>query len=344
MKIVSNKPTITRRELEGVLDCLIHDELDTGGPVKTFEQTMSEMTGLKFALATNSITAAYHLIFQALQIDADSEVIMPSFSNMAPYNALSILGGKPVLVDNDENSLFPSSAQIKACITEKTKAIIIGHTFGFHFPLEELADLTIPIIEDISHAIGTENNEHPVGSTPSFAIISFAPSMIITTGNGGMVLTNNTKYFSTMRDFRGNSETTVNYEYAMTDIQGAMGISQMMKLKEFLRRRREIARKYSDALRITSHKAPMPFNEGFAYQSFPVLFDSSGEKVVKYWKKNGIETIRPIETPLHTLMGYRGLDYPNSDRLSKKLYTIPLYPTLTKKEIERIARLLASFI
>lgn len=343
MKIVSNKPTITRKELEGVLDCLINDELTTGNPVKNFENALQELLGQKFCLALNSLTAAYHLVFKALELNPDDEVIMPSFSGPAPLSALSLVGAKAVLADCEENTLSPSAETIQSKITPNTRAVIINHTFGFHAPMDDIAALQLPIIEDISYAIGSEYNDIPVGRTSTFAVASFAPSMIITTGNGGAVFTGNSRYFSVMRELR-NGDTALNLEYAMTDFQGAMGFFQLSKLKEFLKRRREIAKIYTGALRLTTHKPAYNYNESFAYQAFPVIFDAPAESIQKYWKKNGVEVTIPFAAPLHKYLGCKALDYPNTERLSKKLYTVPLYPTLTKKEIDQIEKLLIGFI
>ena len=344
MKIVSSKPTITRKDLEGVLDCMIHDELNTGSPVKTFESAVSDITTLKYPLAVNSLVSAYILIFRALDISPDDEVIIPSFYSGAPLCAMKLTGGKPVIVDSSQSSVFPSVEQIKEKITEKTKAVILPDSFGFHAETEGLQETGIPVVADISHSIGTEVNEKPAGSYAAFAVASFAPSMIITTGNGGMVLTNNSKYFSVMREMRSGSDETPGFDFTMTDLQGAMGVSQVMKLKDFIRRRREIALKYYESLRITSHKPVFPYSDSFAYQSFPVLFDSPADRLDKYWKKNGIEIEKTIPAPLHALLGLKGFDFPNADRLSKKLFSLPLYPTLTKKEIDKIAKTLAAFI
>lgn len=344
MKIVSSKPTITRMDLEGVLDCMIHDELNTGSPVKTFESAVSDITTLKYPLAVNSLVSAYILIFRALDISADDEVIIPSFYSSTPLSAMKLTGGKPVIVDSSQSSVFPSVEQIKEKITGKTKAVILSDSCGFHAETEGLQDAGIPVIADISHSIGTEVNEKPAGSYASFAVASFAPSMIITTGNGGIVLTNNSKHFSVMREMRSGSDETPGFDFTMTDLQGAMGVSQVMKLKDFIRRRREIALKYYESLRITSHKPVFPYSDSFAYQSFPVLFDSPADRLDKYWKKNGIEIEKTVPAPLHTLLGLKGFDFPNADRLSKKLFSLPLYPTLTKKEIDKIAKSLAAFI
>jgi perosamine synthetase len=344
MKIVSNRPTITRKELEAVLDCLINDELVAGESIKNFETSIAKMIGLKYSLATSSLTAAYHLVFKALEIGDSDEVIMPSFFSQAPLSALLLTGGKAVLVDNEKDSIFPAVTDIKGKISEKTKAIVMGHLFGFHAQFRDLENINIPIIEDISHSIGTEIDEVPAGRNGSLTVTSFDPTGIITTGNGGMVLTNNSKYYSTMKDFRGNGEQHLHFDYSMTDFQGAMGTSQLAKLPNLLFRRREIARIYHDSIRITPHKTPFQFSEMFAYQSFPLLFNMSNEKVEGYWRKNRIEVLRPIEYPLHNLLGLNGADYPNCERFSKKLFAVPLYPTLSRRDIEKISKNIGGFI
>ncbi|OHD65694.1 MAG: hypothetical protein A2176_13745 [Spirochaetes bacterium RBG_13_51_14] len=344
MRIVSNRPTITRKELEAVLDCLIKDELVAGESVKNFEVSIAKMIGFKYALATNSLTSAYHLAFKALEIGEADEVIIPSFFPQAPLSALSMAGGTAVLVDNEKDSLFPSTAEIIANISEKTRAIVTGHLFGFHFPFQGLEETPVPVIEDISHSIGTEIDDVPTGRNGAISVASFDPAGIMTTGNGGMVLTNNSKYYSIMKDFRGNAEHHLHFDYSMPDFQAAMGISQLAKLPDLLSRRREIAKIYHESLRITSHKTPYHYNDRFAYQSFPVLFTVSNEKIDTYWRKSRIAVGRSIGYPLHHLMGRNGADYPNCERYSKKLFSVPLYPTLSRKDVEKISKYLANFI
>lgn len=344
MKILSNKPTITRKELEGVLDCMIKDEFTAGNSVKNFEASLASMIGLKYPLAVSSLTAAYHLIFCALDLQGGDEVIVPSYFDPAPLAAAKLAGVKIVPVDSEENSIFPSIENIKSAINENTKAVIIGHTFGFHFDEPEIYELKIPVIEDISHSLGTELHDVQSGQRAAFAVASFSPAMIITTGRGAAVLTNNSKHFSVMRDLRGLNDDSLNYDYGMTDLEGAMGITQLVKMKDFLKRRREIAKIYCDAVKITPHKTLYPFSDKFAYQTFPVIFDSTSEKTDKFWKRSAVELLNPIPKPIHAFMGFRGLDYPNSDRMAKKLFALPLYPTLSKKDIERISRTLSAFI
>lgn len=343
MSIVSCKPTITRKELEGVLDCLINDELLTGDAVKLFEKNLSDLLSIKYSLAVNSLTAAYHLAFKAIGIDENSEVIIPAYFNPAPLNALEMCGGKAVFVDIADQSLIPAAEDIKNAVTDNTKAVVCGHVSGIAENFEAVKELGIPLIEDISHAIGCEADEKPVGSSGAITITSFTPFDIITTGNGAAVSTTNTKYYSTMKKLRYSSDET-SYEYTMTDFQGAMGISQLFRIQDFLRRRREIAGVYYERIRLTQHKALYSYNPSYAYQSFPVFFDSPDDKVRKYFKKNGIEVFNSVSTPLHVMKGYKPLDFPRSDRMSKKLYSLPIYPTLTRKEIEKIARNLAKFI
>lgn len=344
MKIVVNKPTITRKELEGVLDCLINDDLESGETVRTFEAALAKIPGFRFSLAVNSLAAAYHLAYRALEITTEHEIIIPSFCTHHPLSALQLCGGTPVLVDIEEQSLFPSIEAIKSRITDKTRAVVVQHLFGYRFPVEGFRDMGIPVIEDISHVIGTDHEEVPAGRDAAFAVASFDPTGIITTGNGGIVMTNNSRHFSLMRDLRGASDSHVNFDYTMTDFQAAMGTSQLLKLNNLIARRRDIARLYHDALKTTEHRTLFQFNDSFAYQTFPVVFSTSSERVDQYWKKARIEVNRPLPAPLHTLLGHSGLQYPQSDRLAKKMYSVPLYPTLTKKEIEKIARALAGFV
>ncbi len=346
MGIVSSKPTITRKELEGVLDCLIAEQLRSGNIVKTFEQQLGEISGIKHCCAVSSLTSAYHLAFIALEVKSGDEVIIPSYFDAAPLAALGLSGGSAVLVDVDEGSLSPSVEQIREKISPATRAIVIGHTFGFPCRIEELKELSIPIIEDISHAIGTEIGEKPAGQSGEIALASFAPSMMITTGNGAAILTNNSRHIALMRRLRGVAGVgeQISYDYGMTDFQGAMGLSQISRIRDFIRRRREIARVYHDAVKTTPHKTPFAYDDSFSYQSFPILFDAPAEKVERYWKKADVEIIRPISVPLHAMMGIPSMDYARSERLSKKLHSLPLYPTLTKKEIDKIAMLLGKFV
>jgi dTDP-4-amino-4,6-dideoxygalactose transaminase len=343
MSIVHSKPTITRKELESVLDCLINDELTTGDAIKIFESELSALLGMQHSLATNSLTSVFHLCFKALNIQAGDEVIIPSYFSLAPLSALSLLNATPVLVDISESSFSPSFEQIKEKVTDKTKAIVIGHTSGITSSFEKIKELNIPIIEDISHAIGSEIDEKPVGSTGTIAVCSFSPFDIITTGNGGAALTNNSRLFSVMKELRSNKKS-LHFDYTMTDFQGAMGLSQLSHLKDFIRRRQEIAKIFYDRIRLTPHKPLTPYNENFTYQVFPIIFDAPADKISKYWKKNGIEIYHPIEKPLHAYLELKPMDYPNSDRMSKKVFSLPLYPTLTGKEIDKISRILAKFI
>jgi len=343
MSIVSYRPTITRTELENVLDCLIKDELTGGSSVRHFESALAELIQIRTGLAVCSHTAAYHLVFEALEIKPGDEVIIPSYFSSAPLGAMKIMGIKPIPVDLEEGALSPSPEAVKTLIGERTKAVIIGHTFGINASLSRFADIGVPIIEDISHALGLDFDEKPAGSEGAFAIASFTPVDMITTGNGAAVFTRNTRYFSAMKSLR-QADDAITYDYAMTEFQAAMGISQLSRLQDFIRRRREIAQVYYDRLRITQHKSLFPFSPECSYHSFPVIFDASEEKVEKYWKSCGIQLTRPLIKPVHVHEGLRPMDYPISDRYAKKLYSLPIYPTLTRKEIDKISRSLAKFI
>ncbi|MBN2039546.1 MAG: DegT/DnrJ/EryC1/StrS aminotransferase family protein [Spirochaetes bacterium] len=344
MSIVSNKPTITRKEMEGVLDCLINGELISGYSVKNFENAISALLKTRFSLSTNSSTSAYHLVFKALEIGNSDEVIVPSFFDIAPLSAITLAGASAILTDIEENSFAPSPDQIKAKITDRTKAIVIGHNFGFPVDITGLAEINIPIIEDLSHIIGGEIREESLSNVIN--VVSFAPGSLITTGNGGVISTGNSRLYSTMKDYRDNRSNNLNigYDYCLTDFQAAMGIHQLNRLQAFIKRRKDIAKLYYDSMKFSNHKLFYHFSEEFLYQSFPVIFDSPLDKVESYWKKAKIEISRPVSIPLHKYLNLKPMDYPNSERLSNKLFSLPIYPGLTKKEIEKISKAVAKFL
>jgi len=340
MSIVSSKPTITRKDLEGVLDCMINDELIGGGVVASFEKSLTELTGSKNLLAVHSPTAAFHLALCAVEAGG-KEVILPSYIGQAALNAITLCGAIPVLVDIDQ-MLYPDCEQILNAKSERTAAIIVAHTPGIAGNFASLAAANVPLIEDISAIFGSENFD---GNSfqGAFQIITFAPHDIITTGNGAAVISKNARHHSMMNELRSSS-TKANFEYFMTDLQGAMGLSQISRMQDFVTRRREIARIYYDRARLTPHKVLFPFNESCPYQNFPLVFDAPADKTVKFFKKNGIEIFQPVQTPVHQILERKGMDFPNADRMSKKLFSLPLYPTLTINEVEKISRTLAKFI
>ncbi len=344
MNIVSNKPTITRKEMEGVLDYLMNGDLAGSSLVKQFENNVCALINQRHALAVNSSTSAYHLAYKSLDLRANDEVIIPSFFDLAPLSALTLTGASPVIVDAEDSSFVPSLAQIKEKITPRTKAIVTGHLFGFPINIEDLLQLNIPVIEDISHIIGYNFENTPASGT--IRIASFSPGSIITTGNGGIALTNNSRLFAAMRDHREAQPDNLNisYDYTMNGFQAAIGINQLSRLRDFIKRRKEIAKLYYESIKFTSHKTMYHYNEEFVFHSFPVLFDSPSEKTETYWKKNKIEVKRPVTTPLHRYLKLKPMDYPNSERLSNKLFSLPIYPSLTKKEIEKILKANSKFI
>lgn len=341
MGILSSKPTITRKELEGVLDCMISDRLTGGETLRRFESLLTGLTGIKYTLALSSPTAAYLAAFRSMEIKAGDEIIMPSFFYGAPLNAALTLGAEPKLLDCNEASIFPSIEDILASISEKTGAVVLGDLFGYPMPREELQKIEPPLVMDVSSTLDPEEEMNLPEA--AFLVASFASDMLLTTGYGSMIQTSNSRHYSSIRDLRW-SENRPNLDSIMTDLQAAMGISQLSRLKAFVKRRREIAKIYSDSLKTTEHKTPFVFSDTFTYQAFPIHFDATTERIERYWKKNGVEVLPLLAHPAHQRLGFKGMDYPHSDRLSRKLYGIPIYPTLTKKEIEKISRLLASFL
>ena len=186
-----SRPTIRKKDLESALKVMISDNLATGDIIKEFEKTFANYFGKSFsAIFVSSGTSALEIILRYLNIGEGDEVIMSSFLNASPLQAVVNLKAKPILIDIDEDSFQISMDNVIEAINEKTKAIIVSHMFGNCALIDELADIKVPVIEDASHSLGGKYRDTLLGSFGDFAYFSFSATRMITSGGaGGMILT-----------------------------------------------------------------------------------------------------------------------------------------------------------
>jgi len=279
---------IDEEDIRAVVDVLRSDWLTTGSKVAEFEQALADYVGAKYAVAVNSGTAALHCAMYALEIGPGDEVIVPPMTFAATANCVIYQGGTPVFVDVDPDTLLLDPAKVEEKITEKTRAIIGVDYAGQPCDWDKLRDIAdkhkLRLVADGCHAIGAEYKGHNVGTLADMTIFSFHPVKHITTGEGGMITTDDTELAERMRLFRTHGITRdpkqfalsdevsmpsalssmlhapcalpfyyemidLGYNYRITDFQCALGISQLQKLPKFLKRRREIAARYDKALK-----------------------------------------------------------------------------------------------
>ena len=256
-KIPLSSPDITEPEIEAVATTLRSPQLSLGPRVTEFEATFTALTGAPHAIAVSSGTAGLHLALLALNIGADAEVIVPSFTFIAAANAIRYVGATPVFVDIDPLTLNLSPAAVEAAITPRTRAIVAVHTFGIPADMPALTTIAkrhnLALIEDACEAIGATIHQRPVGSFADIAVFAFYPNKQITTGEGGMIVTARPELAARLRSLRNQGRTPsgdwlqhteLGYNYRLSDIACTLGIGQMHRLPEILSRREQIARLY----------------------------------------------------------------------------------------------------
>ena len=371
--IVFNRPTLSKKELQSVLECMVHDEISFGNVVRNFEKQAAETFEFQHAMASPSLNAAYHLAFLSLEISEGDEVILPVNSSVAALDAIGYIGAKPVLVDIGRNSLHPEIEDIQKKVTENTKAILLHYAHGAYknygnlraslrgekiegSPDTKIKDNSsqykqIKIIEDISYIAGRETPSGFVGSEADIVILGLNEDMIITMGRGALIMTNSRNIFSFARDLRNHAvgkTYKMRYDYTITDYQAAMGLEQLGHIASILERRKKIGHVYLDVMKQLLNKDRLQHYfqnpDMDAYGSFPVLFDANLEHTAKFFKSLRIDVKRVmLPGPMHHMLGLPENDFANAERLYQKAVLIPLYPNLTKSSVERISSALKTF-
>jgi dTDP-4-amino-4,6-dideoxygalactose transaminase len=306
--------------------------------VKRFEEELAHYIGVKRAVATSSGTSALHLALLALDIKEGDEVLIPSYVCSALLNAILYVGAQPVLVDCHENYNI-SPEDFRRRLTNRTKACIIPHLFGHPAPIDELRAKGIRIIEDIAQSIGGEYKGRKLGSWGDIAVVSFYATKMITTGEGGAVLSNDADFMERIRELREYDEFgeyKVRFNYKMSDIAASIGIVQLEKLPSFIERRREIASFYSEELKDLNISLP-PEDEPHSHSVYYrfVIRVKKLEEVRRKMLAKGIECKRPVYKPIHRYFSLP--DYPMTDFIYETALSIPIYPSLSDSQVEYIA-------
>lgn len=348
--IKHNKPLVGGLEAKAINHVMKSEWIIGDSEVKKFEKSIARMNKFKYAVAVNSGTAAIHLALLSLGIKKSDEVILSAFTVADPLNAINYTGAKTVLVDVQKNSFDINIEEVKKKITKNTKAIIVPHMLGSFAKIEELENLGIPIINDCAQSIGGIYKGKPIGSYGDLTIFSFYATKLITTGQGGMVLTNNKKRAKLMRDtidYNGRTNYKVRFNYPMTDMSAAMGNVQLKKLDSFIKIRREIGARYQEAIKGKEISFFPNYKEDYSnYYRFVLKFKSQKKRTEakKIFIKNKITAIVPIKEYelLYNCIGENKKDYPNSLEMANTCLSIPIYPALNETEIKRIIEVLKS--
>ncbi|HDM78755.1 MAG TPA: DegT/DnrJ/EryC1/StrS aminotransferase family protein [Deltaproteobacteria bacterium] len=361
------RPYVDESVKQRVLEVLESGFLTEGSVTRKFEQKVAEYVGAKYTIAVNSCTTGLELALRALEVGPGDEVIVPDYTYPATANVVSIVGATPVLVDVSRDTMLIDYDRLEQAITEYTKAIIPVSLFGNPLEYDRLNEIKsrygLPIIEDAACAMGASYKGLMVGSLADITVFSFHPRKFITTGEGGMVTTNNEKWANWMISYKhfgmksgGRSRADVLFKmtgtnYKMSDVLAAIGLAQMEIVDALLSKRRQLAHNYISMLsEVSKVTIPQTTHGGnHSYQSF-CIYIPKRDKVMKQMRDAGIET--QIGTySLHTQPAFEGATpcrkyapFSGSEFAYNKCLTLPLYHSLNNEHQAHIVAKLQQFL
>jgi perosamine synthetase len=360
-KINLSRPDITGAEIKKVTEVLKTPNISRGPIVKRFEESFTKYIGTKHAIAVNSGTSALHLIVKSLDIGENDEVITTPFSFIASANCILYEKANPIFVDIDPLTLNIDVNQIENKITEKTKAILAVDVFGYPASWDKLTQLAdkynLKLIEDSCEALGTEFNNKKTGSFGNAAAFGFYPNKQITTGEGGIITTNDDAIAEKCYQMRNHGRAynsnwldheILGYNYRISDINCALGLSQLQRINEITYMREKIAELYNNKLSDFSY-ITIPYSTKDIKRSWFVYVIILNKEYTQYHRDNIIDVIgkRGIEcgnyfTPIHLqpfyvkLFNYKSGDFPVTEGISQRTIALPFYNKLKKQEIDYI--------
>ena len=375
MNIPIAKTFLDENEENAVIETIRSGWVMNGPRVQEFESALGQYVGSKYAKATNSGTTSLHLALIGCGIGSGDEVILPAFTCIASVNPIEYVGAKPVFVDIDLKTFSIDVSRIEEAITENTKAIMPIHLFGLCVDMTPILDLAqkydLKIIEDTALSLGAFYKGKHAGTFGDAGFLSFHPRKMITTGEGGMVITDDPeidRQVGIMRNYGAEVATwqrhkkgfhalseynLLGYNYKLTDIQASMGIEQMKKIEFILDRRRQIAQKYDHELENIEHLI-LPHTSKdcvHAYQSYVCLYAPDGDTrlsepesghqernaLMTRLEEKGIRTVQGAQA-VHTLgyyrnrYGFREEEFPNALAADRLSIALPIYPQMEEQE------------
>jgi perosamine synthetase len=357
-RIPVSMPVLDGRESEYVAECLSSTWISSQGRfIEEFERGFAEWCGTRYAIATNNGTTALHLALVALGVGPGDEVIVPTLTYIASANAVTYCGATPVLVDVDPVSLTMDPAAVADAITERTVAVMPVHLYGHPADMDPLTELArrhgLAVLEDAAEAHGARYRGKRVGTLGSCAAFSFFGNKIITTGEGGMVTTDDEALARRLLQHRGQGQDferrywfpVVGFNYRMTNVAAAIGVAQLERVDEHLRARTLVHGWYDAALAdIAGVTRPgrHDWAEPVTWLYTVHLDRADRDETIRRLDDAGIET-RPVFYPMHVLPPYldETSSFPAADRAARTGLSLPTHGALTEDDVRRVAATLA---
>lgn len=362
---------IDEEDIAAVSEVLHSDWITQGSKVEEFEKNFATYIGARYAVAVNSGTAALHTACFAAQIKKGDEVVTTPITFAASANCVLYQEGTPLFADIDVDTLNIDPEEIKKKITEKTKALIPVDFTGRPVDLEKILqiakDNNLIIIEDASHALGATYKDCKIGNISDMTIFSFHPVKHITTGEGGMITTNNKEYYERLKLFRTHGITKdkdkllnydgpwycemqeLGYNYRLTDFQCALGLSQLKKIDKFIKRRREIVKKYNSKFKDMPEIKIPQINPADSNPAWHIYMIQLNLDRLKAGRREIFEALRAENIgvnvhyiPVHLQpyyqkrFDYRRGNFPKAENYYSRAITLPIFPKMTDKDVDDV--------
>lgn len=365
MQIYLSRPDITDKEIEAVCEVLRSPNLSLGPKLTEFEKAFTDYTGSKRAVAVNSGTSGLFLSMLALGIAPGDEVITTPFTFIASASSIMMAGAKPVFVDIDPENLNIDPAKIEARITDRTKAILPVEVFGNPAGLDKVPEIAkkhnLPVIEDSCEALGSELNGKKAGTFGTMSVFAFYPNKQITTGEGGMILTNNDSLADMCVSLRNQGRGTdgtwlgherLGYNFRLSDINCALGIAQLSRINQIKAKRLQVAKWYQQMLADESRLIVPAEPDGCDMSWFVFVVRLTDgfnmdhrERILRAMRNKNIQ-VSNYFPPVHLqpfmveTFGYKQGDFPITEAVCKSTVALPFHNNLTKDEVAIVCKTL----
>lgn len=339
MHIPISRPSIKRSDMDSVLSCMVTDSIGPGVLSSRLVRLVAEYIGVAGGVAVREYPRAIKIVFEAMGLTKGDRILLSPLHPSVYAKVAREMDLEPVYVDVESGNGCISFEEVSKEDLTAVKAIVSFAPLGFVPPVEQLLTTGVPLIEDLSQAIGANTANRRLGTFGSYTLISLEPDGIITSGGGVIILGKGRKEVNILQRIIESYQL----EILLPDFNAALGITQIQSIERFLSKRKDIAQVFSQAILRTRHKPLLQLDEAEnVYYSFPILIASGLKDVQAYCKKQGIETTLAFD---HSILG-AGLtqekDFPISRALYLRCLLFPLYPSLTKTSIEHLQKVLTS--
>ncbi len=361
LQVPMSRPDIGAAEIELVNQVLQTPHLSIGPMLERFERDMALYIGTKHAIGVSSGTAGLHLCVRAAAVGEGDEVVTTPFSFVASANCILYERGRPVFVDIEPDSLNMDPERIESAITSRTRAILPVHAFGQPADMDPTLDIAqrygLKVIEDACEAIGAEYQHRKAGALSSAAVFAFYPNKQMTTGEGGVIVTDRDDWDALFRSLRNQgrdvfdawlNHTRLGYNYRLDELSAALGVAQLGRIEELLARRQQVARMYNERLSgmcavTIPFVAPKTTRMSWFVYVIRLAPRINRDHVMEELARRGIPS-RPYFTPIHlqpfyrARFGYREGDYPVTESVAKGVLALPFYGGMPEEQVEYVCQ------